>query len=132
METTPLRTFIGLVPEVLIEIRVRDFFQRLDLVDRYQVRVEVHELDADLLEGPLRQQVPLHARQGLVRVVVRLRVKQPVSAVRMASKSKEKRAPTSSDEDECVAGARVRRRRETLIYALSYACSINPNSSRWF
>ena len=38
----------------------RDFFERLDLVDGNQVRVEVHELDADLLEGPLRQQVPFH------------------------------------------------------------------------
>ena len=110
----------------------RDFFERLDLVDGNQVRVEVHELDADLLEGPLRQQVPFHSRKSLVRVVVRLRVKQPVSAVRMASESKKKRAPTSSDGDECVAGARVRRRRETLIYALSYACSMRPNSSRWF
>ena len=130
METTLALTFIGLVPEILIEISISYFFERLDLVDRYQVRVEVHELDADLLEGPLRQQVPLHATESFVRVVVRLRVKQPVSAVRMASKSKKKRAPTSSDGDECVAGARVRRRRETLIYALSYACSISPNSSR--
>ena len=52
--------------------RHRDFFQWLDLVDGDQVRVEVHELDADLLEGPLRQQVPFHATQSLVRVVVRL------------------------------------------------------------
>ena len=72
METTPLRTFIGLVPQILVEISIGNFFQRLDLVDGNQVRVEVHELDADLLEGPLRQQVPFHARQGLVRVVVRL------------------------------------------------------------
>ena len=72
METTPLHTFIGLVPQILIQVRVRDFFQRLDLVDGNQVRVEVHELDADLLEGPLRQQVPLHATESFVRVVVRL------------------------------------------------------------
>ena len=52
--------------------RHRDFFQWLDLVDGDQVRVEVHELDADLLEGPLRQQVPLHSRKSFVRVVVRL------------------------------------------------------------
>ena len=62
METTLALTFIGLVPEVLVQVRVRDFFQRLDLVDGNQVRVEVHELDADLLEGPLRQQVPFHSR----------------------------------------------------------------------
>ena len=62
METTLALTFIGLVPEILIEISISYFFERLDLVDRYQVRVEVHELDADLLEGPLRQQVPFHSR----------------------------------------------------------------------
>jgi hypothetical protein len=35
--------------------------------------VQVHELDGDLLEGALREQVALDARQRLVRVVVRLR-----------------------------------------------------------
>ena len=59
---TPLRTFIGLVPEILIEIGIGNFLERLDLVHRYQVTIQVHELDADLLEGPLRQQVPFHSR----------------------------------------------------------------------
>ena len=36
------------------------------------MRVQVHELDADLLEGPLRQQVALHARQGLVGIIISL------------------------------------------------------------
>jgi hypothetical protein len=36
------------------------------------VAVEIHELDADLLERALRQQVTLDARERLVRVVVRL------------------------------------------------------------
>ena len=86
METTPLLTFIGLVPQILIEISISNFLERLDLVDRYQVRVEVHELDADLLEGPLRQQVPLHARQGLVPA----RGVAVLDSVRMASNSKKK------------------------------------------
>ena len=38
------------------------------------MRVQVHELDGDLLEGALREQVPLDARERLVRVVVRLGV----------------------------------------------------------
>ena len=76
METTLALTFIGLVPEILIEISISYFFERLDLVDRYQVRVEVHELDAYFFKSALRQQVPLHATESFVRVVVRLRVKQ--------------------------------------------------------
>mmetsp|Transcript_7034 Transcript_7034/g.20668 ORF Transcript_7034/g.20668 Transcript_7034/m.20668 type:complete len:555 (-) Transcript_7034:1166-2830(-) len=65
-------SLVRLVPEVLVQVGVRDLLQRLDLVDGDQVRVQVHELDAHLLEGPLRQQVALHARQRLVRVVVGL------------------------------------------------------------
>ena len=51
----------------------RDLLEGLHLVDRYEMGIQVHELDADLLEGPLRQQMPFDARQRLVRVVVRLR-----------------------------------------------------------
>jgi len=51
---------------------VRDLLQRLDLVHRDEVAVQVHELDGHLLELALRQQVALDALQRLVRVVVRL------------------------------------------------------------
>ena len=44
----------------------------LDIVHRDEMAVQVHELDPDLLERTLCQQVTLDARQGLVRVVVRL------------------------------------------------------------
>eukprot|EP00123_Amoebidium_parasiticum_P018099 comp24100_c1_seq1/m.43516 comp24100_c1_seq1/g.43516 ORF comp24100_c1_seq1/g.43516 comp24100_c1_seq1/m.43516 type:complete len:578 (+) comp24100_c1_seq1:3557-5290(+) len=62
--------FVGLIPEVLVEVCIRDLFERLNLVDGDEVAVEIHELDLDLLEGPLGQQVTLDARQRLVRVVV--------------------------------------------------------------
>ena len=61
-----------LKPQILVEVGVSDFFERLDVRDGDEVRVQVHELDADLLEGALRQDVALDARQRLVRVVVRL------------------------------------------------------------
>lgn len=61
---------VCLVPKVLIEIGVGDLFQRLDIVHRNQVTVEIHELDSSLLEGALGQQMSLDSRQRLVRVVV--------------------------------------------------------------
>ncbi len=47
------RTLVGLVPEVLVEVRVRDLLEGLHFIHRYEMRVEVHELDADLLERSL-------------------------------------------------------------------------------
>lgn len=61
-----------LIPQVVVQVRVTDLLQRLNVVHRDQVRVQVHELDGHLLEGALRQQVPLDAAQRLVGVVVRL------------------------------------------------------------
>ena len=63
---------VGLVPEVLVEVRVADLLQRLDLDHGDEVRVQVHELDGHLLEGALRQKVALDAGESLVRVVVGL------------------------------------------------------------
>ena len=40
---------VGLVPQVLVQVRVRDLLQRLNvMVDRHQVAVQVHKLDTDL------------------------------------------------------------------------------------
>ena len=39
---------VSLVPQVLIQVRVRDLLQRLQVVHGDQVAVQVHELDADL------------------------------------------------------------------------------------
>ena len=64
--------YAHLIPQVLVQVSVRDLLQRLDVVHRQQVRVEVHELDANLLEGSLCQQVALDARQSLVGIVVSL------------------------------------------------------------
>mmetsp|Transcript_30637 Transcript_30637/g.99608 ORF Transcript_30637/g.99608 Transcript_30637/m.99608 type:complete len:435 (-) Transcript_30637:2259-3563(-) len=65
-------TLVRLVVEVVVEVGVGDFLERLNLVHGGDVRVKVHKLDAHLLEGSLREEVPLDARQRLVRVVVRL------------------------------------------------------------
>ena len=54
----------------LVQVAVGDLLQRLDLVDRDEVRVEVHKLDRDLLELALGQKVALDALEGLVGVVV--------------------------------------------------------------
>ena len=63
---------VRLVPQILVEIRIGDLLKRLNLVHRNEVAVQVHKLDAHLLERTLRQQVPLDARERLVRIVVRL------------------------------------------------------------
>mmetsp|Transcript_6161 Transcript_6161/g.24641 ORF Transcript_6161/g.24641 Transcript_6161/m.24641 type:complete len:696 (-) Transcript_6161:121-2208(-) len=63
---------VGLVPEVRVQVRVGDLLERFDLVHGHQVAVHVHELQAHLLEGALREQVALDAAECLVRVVVRL------------------------------------------------------------
>mmetsp|Transcript_4532 Transcript_4532/g.13244 ORF Transcript_4532/g.13244 Transcript_4532/m.13244 type:complete len:1314 (+) Transcript_4532:2393-6334(+) len=63
---------VRLVPEVLVEVGVSDLLQGLDLVDGHEVGVEVHELDAHLLEGALREEVALDAVERLVGVVVGL------------------------------------------------------------
>lgn len=76
-------TLVGLIPHVLVEVGVGDLLERLDVVDRDQVAVEVHELDAQLLEGPLREEVALDPRQGLVRVVVGLLDKAELLALRL-------------------------------------------------
>lgn len=47
------------LPEILIEIGVRDLLQRLDVVNGDQMRVEIHKLDAGLFERPLGQQMTL-------------------------------------------------------------------------
>jgi hypothetical protein len=54
-ERTPRRTLVGLVPEVLVQVRVRDFLEGLDLIHRYEMRIQVHELHADLLERSLSE-----------------------------------------------------------------------------
>ena len=63
---------VGLVPQVLVQVSVGDLFEGLNVVDGHEMRVQIHELDADLFEGALRQQVTLDSRQGLVGVVVGL------------------------------------------------------------
>ena len=63
---------VRLIPQVLVQVGVRDLLQRLYLIDGDEVGVEVHELDGDLLEGALREQVALDARERLMRVVIRL------------------------------------------------------------
>ena len=60
---------VRLVPQVLVQVRVRDLLQRVDLVHGHQVRVQVQELQAHVLEHVLRQQVPLDLLQRVVRVV---------------------------------------------------------------
>jgi hypothetical protein len=96
-----VRTLVRLVPQVLVEVRVRDLLERFDFVDgnlrgttpsrhvrgsraimtssssfptpsQCQVTIQVHELHADLLEGSLGQQMSFHATQSLVGVVVGL------------------------------------------------------------
>ena len=64
--------FVSLVPEVLVQVSVGDLLQRLHVVHRNEVGVEIHELDPRLLEGPLGQQVTLDPGEGLVGVVVSL------------------------------------------------------------
>ena len=60
---------VRLVPQVLVQIRVRDLLQRIDLVHRNQRRELVQELQRHVLEHVLRQQVPLDLLQRLVRVI---------------------------------------------------------------
>jgi hypothetical protein len=64
--------FVCLVPQVLVKIRVSDHFERLNVVDRDEMAVHVHELNTNFLECALGQQVPLDAAQCLVWIVVGL------------------------------------------------------------
>ena len=71
----PLRQqlpLVGLIPQVLVQVSIRNLFEGLDVVDGNEVRIQIHELDADFFEGTLRQQVTLDPRQSLVGVVVGL------------------------------------------------------------
>ena len=56
----------------LVQVGVGDLLQRLDLVDRENVRIHVHKLNLHLFKRPQRQQMPLDARQSLVWIVIRL------------------------------------------------------------
>jgi hypothetical protein len=49
----------GALPKILVQVGVRDFLQGLHIVNRDEVTVKVHELDAHLLEGPLGEEVTL-------------------------------------------------------------------------
>lgn len=42
-------SFIRLVPQVLIQVSVGDFLERFQVIDRDEVAVQVHELDAHLI-----------------------------------------------------------------------------------
>ena len=63
---------VTLIPQVLIQVRIRDLLQRLNLVAGHKVGVHVLELNGHLLEGTLREQVALDSRESLVRIVVGL------------------------------------------------------------
>ena len=60
---------VRLVPQVLVQVRVGDLLQRVDLVHGHQVRVQVQELQPHVLEHVLRHQVPLDLLQRLMGVV---------------------------------------------------------------
>ena len=63
--------FVSLVPEVLVQVSVGDLLQRLHVVHRNEVGVEIHELDASLLERTLRQKMTLdpEANRKLIQTV---------------------------------------------------------------
>ena len=46
-------------PQILIEIGVGDFLEGLDVVDGDEMAVEIHEFDADFLEGALGEEMTL-------------------------------------------------------------------------
>ena len=51
------------LPKILIQIGVSYLLQRLNIVHGDQMAVQIHELDAHLLEGSLGQQVTLDPRE---------------------------------------------------------------------
>ena len=110
-EQVPL---VGLVPDVLVEVRVGDLLKRLNLVNRNEVRVEIHKLDANLLERALREQVSLDPRKRLVRVIERLLDQAQLLALRLV-KSRRHRVillEPLEREDEELPVVLVRERRE--------------------
>ena len=68
-EEVPL---VSLIPQVLVEIGICDLLDRLNVIHRDEVRVEVHELNADLFEGTMAEEVPLHSRESFMRVIISL------------------------------------------------------------
>ena len=105
---------VRLVPEVLVEVGVGDLLERLDVVDGHEVRVEVHELDGHLLEGALREQVALDARERLVRVVVGLLDEAELLTLRLVEARRGRVALLEplEREDEQLGVVLVRERRE--------------------
>lgn len=65
-------SLVSLIPQILIEVGIGDLLQRLHIVHRDKVTIEVHEFNSHFLERSLSQQMSLDARESLVRVVVRL------------------------------------------------------------
>ena len=78
------------------------------------MRVQVHELDAHLLERALRQQVPLDARKRLVRVVERLLDQTQLLALALVQLGGDGEVllQTLQRQDEQLAVVLVRERRE--------------------
>mmetsp|Transcript_3491 Transcript_3491/g.11579 ORF Transcript_3491/g.11579 Transcript_3491/m.11579 type:complete len:907 (-) Transcript_3491:778-3498(-) len=107
-------SLVALIPQVLVEVGVGDLLERLDLVDGDEMRVEVHELHRHLLEGALRQQVALDARERLVRVVIGLLDEAELLALRLveARGGRVRLLEPLEREDEQLGVVLVRERRE--------------------
>ena len=65
-------SFICFIPQVLIKVSICYFFNWFYIIDRNQMGVQVHELNADFFEGSVVQKVPLYSGQGFMRVVISL------------------------------------------------------------
>jgi len=65
-------SLVGLIPQILVEVGLRDLLEGFDVVDGDEVGVEVHELDADLLEGALGEEMSFDSREGLVGILIGL------------------------------------------------------------
>lgn len=49
-EQSPL---VGLVPQILIQVGIGDLLQGIHIVNRHQMRIQIHELQSHLFEHPL-------------------------------------------------------------------------------
>jgi hypothetical protein len=63
---------ISLIPEVLIQIGVRNLLDRLNILDRIDVGVVVIHVDSNLLESALGEQEPLDTSKCSHRRIVSL------------------------------------------------------------
>ena len=66
------RRLVLYLPEVLVKVGISNLLKRLHIIHRYEVTVEIHELDANFFKGSLCKEMPLYPGESFMRVIISL------------------------------------------------------------